>query len=574
MTKIIGIDLGTTNSCVAVLDERGQPKVLSTPEGERTTPSVVAWIEPEEVVVGIPARRQAITNPSNTIYGIKRLIGRKVNADDVSWFARSSPFRIVAAPNGDAWVRVHGLSKSPQEVSAHVLTRMRALAEAALGEPVTRAVVTVPAYFDDAQRQATKDAGTIAGLDVVRILNEPTAAALAYGAHRVRDGRRIIAVFDLGGGTFDISIMAVEGGIFEVLATGGDSALGGEDWDRRMIERLADEVFDKHRVDIMTQPLAIGRLKEACEAAKKALSSDKETFIRLPFLTQGLDGTPLNYERRLTRDEVETFTRDLLERLESPTRRALDDARLAASEIEEVLLVGGMTRWPSVQALVERLFGKRPSKGANPDEVVAMGAAAYAGILSGENDEAQLLDVTPHDIGIKVGDSQFSVIIPRNSMLPVRARKLFATTTPDQKFVSIELYQGESGDVGGNRKLGQVTLDGLPAGPAGSVRIELVLTIDVESILAVTARELKTGQHSGVTIRPTGGLSQRGIVEIIARRREEEGNRQMAQTPTENSTVSRVPTSRDLPPLSPDLGTFGADLPPAPAGPGTPPKKR
>jgi molecular chaperone DnaK len=562
MSRIIGIDLGTTNSCVAYLDEKGTPRVLSTPEGERTTPSVVAWANADDVVVGIPARRQAITNPANTIYGIKRLIGRKVNADDVSWFARTAPFRIVAAPNGDAWVRVHGTQKSPQEISSHVLARMRALAEATLGEPVTRAVVTVPAYFDDAQRQATKDAGTIAGLDVMRILNEPTAAALAYGAHRVKEGRRIIAVFDLGGGTFDISIMAVEGGIFEVLATGGDSALGGEDWDRRLIERIADEVFDKHRVDLMSQPLAIGRLKEACEAAKKQLSQDKEAWIRLPFIAAGQDGQPVNLERRLTRDEVEAATRDLLERLESPTKRALIDARLGPGEIEEVLLVGGMTRWPAVQALVERIFGKKPSKGANPDEVVAMGAAAYAGILAGETDEAQLLDVTPHDIGIKVGDSQFSVIIARNSMLPVRARKLFATTTPNQKFVAIELYQGESVDVGENRKLGQVVLDGLPQGPAGSVRIELTLTIDVESILHVTARELKTGQHAGVTIRPSGGLSQREIVEIITRRREEEGNRAVATTPSETAAVARVPTSRDIPPLSTELGSMDEPLPP------------
>ncbi|MCA9676315.1 MAG: Hsp70 family protein [Kofleriaceae bacterium] len=557
MSRIIGIDLGTTNTCVAVLDERGVPRVVASPEGERTTPSVVAWNERAEVLVGVPARRQAVTNPAGTIYGIKRLIGRKVNADDVSWFARSAPFRIVAAPNGDAWVRVAGDGTSPQEICSHVLARMRAVAEAEVGEPVTRAVVTVPAYFDEAQRQATKDAGTIAGLDVIRILNEPTAAALAYGAHRVKDGRRIIAVFDLGGGTFDISIMAVESGIFEVLATGGDSALGGEDWDRRLIERLADEVFDAHRVDLLSQPMAISRLKEACEAAKKALSADKETWLRLPFLAQDGRGEPINLERRLTRDEVETVTHDLLDRLEAPTVRALADARLAAGDVEEVLLVGGMTRWPAVQALVERLFGRKPSKGANPDEVVAMGAAAYAGILAGEADDAALLDVTPHDIGIKVGDSQFSVIIPRNSMLPVRARKLFATTQPDQKFVSIELYQGESDDVTKNRKLGQVTLDGLPPGPPGSVRVELSLTIDVESILAVTARELKSGQQAAVTIRPSGGLSHREIVEIITRRREEEGNRAVARTPTEHSQVSRVPTSRDLPRLDPELGTVG-----------------
>ena len=545
MSRIIGIDLGTTNSCVAALDERGTAHVLASPEGERITPSVVAWTSTGEVVVGVPARRQAVTNPAQTIYGAKRLVGRKVNAEDVVSFARSAPFRIVAAPNGDAWVRVGGQGKSPQEVASHVLRRMRALAEAALGEPVTRAVVTVPAYFDEQQRQATRDAGTIAGLDVVRILNEPTAAALAYGAHRVSEQRRLIAVFDLGGGTFDISVISVENGVFEVLSTGGDTALGGEDWDRRMVERIADEVFDKHRVDLLQSPVALGRLKEACEAGKRALSSERETWIRLPFLAQDVDGQPLNLERRLTRDEVESWTRELLERLLPPCHRAITDAGVAAADLEEVLLVGGMTRWPAVPAIVERIFGKKPSKGANPDEVVALGAAAYAGILTGDADDAALLDVTPHDIGVKVGESLFSVLIARNSMLPVRVRKLFATTAADQKFVSIELYQGEHADVRRNRKLGQVTLDGLPPGLAGSVRVELIMTIDVESIMSVTARELSTGKEAGVTLRPSGGLSQREIVEIISRRREEE-NRTVSHTPGEHGGMARLST-RDLP---------------------------
>ncbi len=551
MSRIIGIDLGTTNSCVAVLDERG-PRVLASPEGERTTPSVVAWNQATEVLVGLAARRQAVTNAHHTIYGAKRLIGRKVNADDVTWFARTAPFRIVAAPNGDAWVRIAGHAKSPQEIASHVMRRMRAIAEAALGEAVTRAVVTVPAYFDEHQRQATRDAGTIAGLDVVRILNEPTAAALAYGAHRVSDKRRLIAVFDLGGGTFDISIMSVDSGIFEVLATGGDSALGGEDWDRRMVERLADEVFDQYRVDLMQNPVALGRLREACEAAKKALSSDRETWLRLPFLAQDQAGNPVNLERKLTRDEVEGWTQELIDRLGPPCTRALSDAALGPQDIEEVLLVGGMTRWPLAAATVERIFGKKPSRGANPDEVVALGAASYAGILAGESDDATLLDVTPHDIGIKVGESQFSVLIPRNSMLPLRARKLFATTTPNQKFVSIELYQGEHADVRKNRKLGQVVLDNLTPGPAGSARVELSVTIDVESILSVTARELSTGNEAGVTVRPSGGLSQKEIVEIISRRREEE-TQARATPPADDGlgSVSRVPT-RDMPALKRD----------------------
>jgi len=524
VSRIIGIDLGTTNSCVAVLDDKGTPKTLAAGDGERTIPSWVAWAPDGRIVVGQRARRQAVTNPAATIYGTKRLIGRKVNADDVSWFARLAPFRIVAAPNGDAWVRVHGQPISPQEVAAHILRAIRKTAEEALGEPVTRCVVTVPAYFDDAQRQATRDAGQIAGLDVIRILNEPTAAALAYGAHRVREGRRIIAVFDLGGGTFDISLMSVENGIFEVLATGGDTALGGEDWDRRILERIVDEVFDQHRVDLTTIPMAMSRLREACETAKKALSVDRETKVALPFLANDQHGAPINYERTLTREFLEQLTKDLLDRLEAPCVRALADAGLdpASAEIEEVLLVGGMTRWPAVQDVVERIFKRKPSKGANPDEVVALGAAAYAGILGGESDDAQLLDVTPHDIGIKVGDSGFALVVPRNSMLPVRARRLFATTSDDQKFVSIELYQGgEDKEVSKMRKLGQVVLDDLPKGPAGTVRVELVMTVDVEGILSVTAREIKTGKEASVTIRPSGGLSQREIVEIITRRRTE-----------------------------------------------------
>jgi molecular chaperone DnaK len=464
VTRIIGIDLGTTNSCVAVLDDREVPQVIEARGGERTTPSVVAWTAAGEVITGTAARRQAITNPTQTIIGAKRLIGRKVNASDVSWFARSAPFRIVAAPNGDAWIRIGPQTVSPQEVASHILRRMRQIAEDHLGEPVTRAIVTVPAYFDEFQRQATRDAGAIAGLDIVRILNEPTAAALAYGAHRVSAGRRLIAVFDLGGGTFDISIMSVDSGIFEVLATGGDSALGGEDWDRRMVERCADEVFDKQRVDLTQSPIALSRLKEACEGAKKTLSSAREATISLPFLGQLPDGAPLNFERRFTRDEVDALTADLVARLAAPCERALADAKLRADQIEEVLLVGGMSRWPAVATVVERVFGKKPSRGANPDEVVAQGAAAFAGILEGTDDDAALLDVTPHDIGIKVGESQFSVIIPRNSMLPVRARRVFATSVADQKFVQIELYQGDSADVHENRRLGQVQLDDLPPG--------------------------------------------------------------------------------------------------------------
>ncbi len=549
MSRIIGIDLGTTNSCVAVLDDKGQPQVLVAADGERTTPSWVSWSPQGQVTVGLRARRQAVTNPAATVYGAKRLIGRKVNTEDVSHFAKYAAFRIVAAPNGDAWVRIHGQPVSPQEVGAHVLRRLRQVAEEALGEPVTRAVVTVPAYFDDAQRQATRDAGQIAGLDVLRILNEPTAAALAYGAHRVGEGRRLIAVFDLGGGTFDISIMSVDNGIFEVLATGGDTALGGEDWDRRFLERIVDEVFDQHRVDLTQIPMAMSRLREACEAAKMALSSAQETLMHLPFLVNDQHGAPVNFERKITREYLQEMTKDLLARVEAPCKQTLADAGVLPQQIEEVLLVGGMTRSPAVQEMVERIFGRKPSKGANPDEVVALGAAAYAGILSGDTDDAALLDVTPHDIGIKVGDSQFAVVLPRNSMLPVRARRLFATTSEDQKFVSIELYQGESSDISKNRKLGQVTLDDLPPGPPGSVRVELVITVDVESILGVTAREIKSGREASVTIRPSGGLSKREIIEIITRRRQESSY--AGQLPQEGGSV-RVTTREHVAEPDPD----------------------
>src|SRR5215468_7776376 len=549
MPRIIGIDLGTTNSCVAVLDDKGQPKILAGADGERTIPSWVSWSTSGQVAVGARARRQGVTNAAATVFGAKRLIGRKVNADDVSWFARLAPFRIVAAPNGDAWVRIHGQPISPQEVAAHILRAVRRAAEDALGEPVTRAVVTVPAYFDETQRQATRDAGQIAGLDVVRILNEPTAAALAYGAHRVSGGRRVIAVFDLGGGTFDISIMSVDNGIFEVLATGGDSALGGEDWDRRVLERLVDEVFDQHRVDLTAIPVALSRLRDACEAAKKTLSVDREARINLPFLANDGHGAPINYERTVTRELFETATLDLLDRLEPPCRRALADARLTAAEVEDVLLVGGMTRWPAAAEVVERVFHRKPSRGANPDEVVALGAAQYAGILAGTSDDAALLDVTPHDLGIKVGDSQFAVVLPRNSMLPVRARQVFTTTEDNQRFVTIELYQGDSAEVANNRKLGQIVLDDLPPGPAGATRVELVMTANVESILSVTARELKTGRAASVTIRPSGGLSQREIIEIINRRRQE--NAALGVPPEPVGGAVRV-TTRDQVVTKPD----------------------
>lgn len=531
MARIIGIDLGTTNSCVAIVDDKSTPRVLADADHKRTTPSVVAYAgEANKVLVGQKALRQAITNPKRTIRGAKRLIGRKIDAKDVTDFARSAPFRVVSSPNGDAWVRIGDAPKSPEEIASHVLRHLREVAEKVLGEPVTRAVVTVPAYFDDSQRQATRDAGTIAGLEICRILNEPTAAALAYGAHRVKGGRRIIAVFDLGGGTFDISLMSVESNVFEVLSTNGDTALGGDDWDRVLIEHLVDTVFDTNRVDLSKDPVALGRLKEAAEAAKRALSSESSTTVHLPFLHQSEGPDPIHLERKVTRKEFDELSKELVERLRAPCERAMNDAKITTDDIAEVLLVGGMSRAPAVQAIVEDIFKQAPSKCANPDEVVALGAASHAGIIAGDEDETTLLDVAAHSIGIKVGSMGFSAIIKRNSMLPVREHKLFTTNVDNQKYVDVEIYQGESENINGNRKLGKVHLEGLPPGKAGKVKIKLTVTIDVESMLSVKATELSTGKSAQIRVTPTGGLSEEALSDIVEQRRSEERN---AEAPEE-----------------------------------------
>jgi len=513
--RILGIDLGTTNTCVAVADGDG-PRVLAAATGERTIPSVVAFTD-KGILVGRPALRQRVVNPTKTIFGAKRLIGRKVNDLGVAWFARTAPFELGAAPNGDAWLRVDDELRAPQEISAYVLGAARALAETTLGEPVTRAVVTVPAYFNEAQRQATKDAGAIAGLDVIRIVNEPTAAALAYGAHRVREGRRIIAVFDVGGGTFDVSIMAVENGIFEVLATAGDMMLGGDDWDAAIVDLLTLGIPAAIHGAIAQDPVAVSRLNEAAEAAKRELSAAASTVVELQFLTQDDGGKPFHLRRELTRREVESATVELMQRLVEPCQRALGDAQLDKSAIEEVLLVGGMTRWPAIAARVEDIFGHPPSKGAHPDEIVALGAATQAGILAGSSDEAALLDVTPQAIGVRIGNGSFSPIIPRGALLPVRASRIFATTRDDQDHFKIDLYQGDSPDAQKNKRLGTVTLEDLPKGAAGSVRAEITITADVESIISVTARELATGRQAQVTVTPSGGLSERDLARLTER---------------------------------------------------------
>jgi molecular chaperone DnaK len=519
MARIIGIDLGTTNSCVATLDGP-TPRVLADADGERTVPSVVAFPEQGgQPLVGIPARRQAVTNPARTIFGSKRLIGRKVNAPDVQEYARVAPFRIVAAPSGDAWLRLDDTRDvSPQEVGAWVLEKMRKIAEAALGEPVTQAVITVPAYFNDAQRQATRDAGKLAGLDVRRILNEPTAAALAYGVHR-KKGRQRLAVFDLGGGTFDVTVMSVESGVFEVLATAGDMSLGGDDFDRLIVDLVVREARAAHGIELGGDPVALGRVKEEAEKAKKALSSDSSTVLRLPFLALKA-GNPLHLERTLSRAELEQLAAPLIDRLTAPSRQALADAGLSVADLDEVLLVGGMSRMPAVQAAVERIFARKPSKGANPDEIVALGAAAEGGILTGDLEGVVLVDVLPQSLGIKVGDGAFSVVMTRNTSVPARARKLFATSRDNQPFVSVEIFQGESQNVKENRHLGRFTLEGLPEGKAGSVRVELNFLVDVDGIVHVSARELSTGKEASLKIAPSGGLDAEEMARLLEARRQ------------------------------------------------------
>ncbi len=510
--RIIGIDLGTTNSCVAVL-EAGEPAVIHNQEGGRTTPSMVSWSQTGDVVVGAPSKRQMVTNPTRTVFGAKRLIGNKLARKEVQRLAQNLPYPLVEASNGDAWIRIGERHVSPQEVSAQVLGKMRRVAEDYLGEPVEEAVITVPAYFDDVQRQATKDAGAIAGLEVRAILNEPTAAALAYGLHHQSDQR--LAVFDLGGGTFDISILAIESGVCEVLATNGDTHLGGDDFDQRIIELLATEFETSHGIELRGDPVALQRLKEAAERAKSELSSAMSTDINLPFIAAGAMG-PVHLQRELTRGELESTCRTLLQALEEPCHGALRDARCTAADIDQVLLVGGMTRMPAVQERVVQIFGKAPSKGVNPDEIVAMGAAVQSGIMGGELQEIILLDVTPHSLGVRVAGDKMSVVIPANTTIPTRERKVFATTEDNQTFVAIEIYQGEAERASDNRRLGRCVLGDLPAAPAGKVRVEVAFTMDADGIAEVSATEAITGKAASVTIEAAGGLSAAELQRLTA----------------------------------------------------------
>ncbi|MCE9580828.1 MAG: molecular chaperone DnaK [Deltaproteobacteria bacterium] len=512
MGRIIGIDLGTTNSCVAVL-EGGEPVVIHNQEGGRTTPSMVSWNAEGEVVVGATSKRQMVTNPRRTVFGVKRLIGHKRNDGGIDALAAGLPYAVVAAKNGDAWVEIDGTPRSPQEVSAHVLAKMRKVAEDYLGQAITEAVITVPAYFDDVQRQATKDAGAIAGLTVRAILNEPTAAALAYGVHHEVNQR--VAVFDLGGGTFDISILAIENGVFEVLATNGDTGLGGDDFDRAIIDLLAAEFRASADIDLTADAVALQRLKEAAERAKIELSSSMTTDINLPFIAAGAAG-PIHLMRELGRGELERACRALLDRLEAPSRQALSDAHCTAADIDAVILVGGMTRMPAVQERVVELFGRAPSKNVNPDEIVAMGAAVHSGIMGGELQEVVLLDVTPHDLGVRVAGDKMSVVIPSNTSIPTRERKVFATTEDNQTFVAIEIYQGGSEVASKNRRLGRFVLGDLRAAPRGAVRVEVSFTMDADGILHVDATEVGTGKQAKVTIEAAGGLAPGEIERLRA----------------------------------------------------------
>lgn len=511
MSKVIGIDLGTTNSCVAVM-EGGEPVVIANAEGSRTTPSMVAFTESGEILVGQQAKRQAVTNPENTLFAIKRLIGRKYDTDVVKRDIAISPFKIVRADNGDAWVEVRERKYSSPEVSAMVLQKMKKTAEDYLGETVTDAVITVPAYFDDSQRQATKDAGKIAGLNVLRIINEPTAAALAYGLDKKKEEK--IAVFDLGGGTFDISILELGEGVFEVKSTNGDTFLGGEDFDQKVIDWIADEFKRDAGIDLRGDKMALQRLKEAAEKAKCELSSSLETDINLPFITADASG-PKHLTLKLSRAKLEALCADLIGKLEGPCRTALKDAGLSPNEVDEVILVGGMTRMPAVQKRVQDIFGKTPNRGVNPDEVVAVGAAIQAGVLRGEVKDVLLLDVTPLSLGIETLGSVMTKLIDKNTTIPCRKSQVFSTAADNQPAVTIHVLQGEREMAPDNKTLGNFELTGIPPAPRGVPQIEVTFDIDANGIVHVSAKDLGTGKEQSIRITASSGLSKEEIDKMV-----------------------------------------------------------